>query len=112
MLPPNSLAGNCVHVVGCDDGRSAAARFGSAAMQPVIASAANNDRRAKAFVPSISSSLLNYLDASLRVADDPRVKKFGAIHLLAEGLRSLDKVARLGLNLSEIDWRISQLELA
>jgi hypothetical protein len=47
-----------VHVVGCDTGRSAAARFGSAATAQVIASAAINDRRVTAFMPGMSTSLI------------------------------------------------------
>jgi AraC-like DNA-binding protein len=50
------------------------------------------------------------LYASRRVGDDPRAKNFWAKQLLVEGLRSLDKVARLGLNPSRFSWRILHLE--
>lgn len=41
-----------------------------------------------------------------------RARDFGTKHLLGEGLRSLDMIARLGLNLDELDWQISHLEPA
>jgi hypothetical protein len=46
------------------------------------------------------------------LANDPRAGRFAAKRLSREGLRSLDRIAHLGLNLSELGWRTSHLEPA